>query len=67
MIKEKMIKENLNHYDLPHDTVTGPSKFVTNCTKVDGFKRDVFSGYMSVGDDKSSALFYIFYPAKNKK
>lgn len=66
-----MINENLNHYDLPHDTDAGPSKFVTNCTKVDGFNRDVFSGYMSIDEhtmlEKKSALFYIFYPAKNGK
>ncbi len=38
----------------------------TTCKKVKGYtKTDVQAGYLSIGKNSTSGLFYVFYPSKD--
>jgi len=43
---------------------SGPNAGST-CHKLEGYDRDVFSGYLDVGNGKTSQLFFFLYPAKS--
>jgi len=40
-------------------------EYDNTCANVTGLNRDVKSGYLQVGEILNSAVFYVFYPAKN--